>query len=241
MRQFSDILQLEMPKSFPLAEFERFVNTVRRVTDPYSGARKESNGALNLIGWRFRAFSEYKDSYLDSWHRSGANASFEELYSREKAFFGMFVCGVSTIESACYACYALASDPSVLNLPFDESIRRNKSKPRDLLQKLSKVQPNQQLTRVLQSGLGSAEWEVYRTYRNTMTHRSDIPRIIHAAIGSAPPPAKIMQFADTWSTRGMHAGEDEFEKLFEWLTLFLRDILREGETLGNPAPTFSSP
>lgn len=240
MGQFCDVLQLEMPKSFPLAEFETFVDTLRRVTDPYSDARKESNGALNLIGWRFRAFCEYKDSYLDSWHRIGANASFEELYLREKAFFGMFVCGVSTIESACYACYALASDPSLLNLSFDERIRRHKSKPRNLLKKLDKVQPDHQLTRALQWGLGSAEWEVYRTYRNTMTHRSNIPRIIHGAIGSAPPPEKIMQFADTWRTKGMHAGEDEFEKLFEWLTFFLRDILLGGEALGNLALTSSS-
>ena len=51
---FSNVLQLEMPQSFPLAEYEAFVNAVRRVTDAYSDARKEFNGASNLIGWRFR-------------------------------------------------------------------------------------------------------------------------------------------------------------------------------------------
>lgn len=143
----------------------------------------------------------------------------------------MFVCGVSTIESACYACYALASYPSVLNLPFDEKLRLKFSGPYTLRDKLLKNKPDHQLTEVLKSGLESPEWKVYNTYRNTMTHRSNIHRISHGAIGSVPPPEKILQFADTWSTRGMHAGEDEFEKLFEWLPLFLKDILRGGKAL----------
>lgn len=234
---FSNVLQLEMPQSFPLAEYEAFVNAVRRVTNAYSDARKEFNGASNLIGWRFRACCESKYAYLDSWQKIGANAPFEELYSREKAFFGMFVCGVSAIESACYACYALASDFSVLNLPFGENIRRNNTSPWNLLERLRKVQPGHELTKTMESGLVSAEWEVYRSYRNTMTHRSNIPRITYGAVGSMPPPEKIMQFADTWSTKGMHAGEEEFDRLFEWLALFLKDILRGGVALAQIALT----
>jgi len=230
---FSDVLQLEMPSSFPLVEYEAFVYAVRQVTDAHSVARKEFGGASNLIGWRFRAFCEYKDKYLHSWHKFGANVSFEEMYLREKSFFGMFVCGVSTIECACYACYAFASYPSVLNVPFDENIRRYSSTPKKLFEKLSKIQPDHALTKTLESGLESGEWEVYTTYRNTMTHRSNIPRIIYGALGSMPPPEKIMQFADTWSTKGMHAGEEEFTRLFEWLVLFLKDILNGGRELSS--------
>ena len=153
----------------------------------------------------------------------------------------MFVCGVSTIESACYACYALASYPSVLNLPFDEKLRLKFSGPYTLRDKLFKNKSDHQLTEVLKLGLESPEWNVYHSYRNTMTHRSNIHRISHMAIGSVPPPEKILQFADTWSTKGMHAGEAEFEKLLEWLTLFLREILRGGEALGSLALVPPSP
>jgi hypothetical protein len=232
---FCDVLQLELPDSFPNDEFGSFVNAVRTVTEPKSDSRKEFNGASNLIGWRYRASFVYKESYIESWRKSGANVSFEQIYTREKDCFGMFVCGVSCIESAAYACYALASTESILGLPFDENIRRYRSTPKSLLEKLTKTIPEHSLTKNLKAGLESDEWRVFTTFRNTMTHRSNIPRIIYGAVGSAPPPEKIMEFAETWSTKALSADEGEFEKLFLWLTAFLRNILNSGEELANVA------
>lgn len=227
---FCEVLKLQMPDTFPLVEYEGYVAAVRSNVEPESDARKEFNGASNLIGWRYRACTEHKEQYLRSWRRYGSNVSFEELYEREKNFFGMFVCGISCIESACYACYAVASYPKLLNLPFDENIRR-KNAPRHLYSKLSQVLPGHTLTNVLKAGLNSEEWGVLTSYRNTMTHRSNIPRIIFGAVGSAPPPEKIMQFAETWSTKAMGANEKEFEGLFMWINEFLRNVLRGGTEL----------
>lgn len=230
-----DVLKLKLPDSFPNDEFSSFVNAVRTVTEPKSDSRKEFNGASNLIGWRYRASFEYKESYIESWRKYGANVSFEQIYTREKDFFGMFVCGVSCIESATYACHALASTESILGLVFNVKIRRFKSSPKQLLKKLINRIPDHSLTKNLKAGLESEEWEIFTAFRNSMTHSSNIPRINFGAVGSTPPPERIMQFAETWSTKALSADEEEFDKLFLWLTTFLRNILISGEELANVA------
>ena len=119
---FSQVLQRHI--RLPSAEFEEFWTSAREILPNPSETRKEFNGASNLIAWRFRGCVEYHQAYLESWLRVGVAASFEEQYARERSLFGMFVCGVSTVESVCYACYALASGVPTLMLPFDERSRR---------------------------------------------------------------------------------------------------------------------
>jgi hypothetical protein len=229
--KFSEVLKLDMPDEFPLVEFEAFVNAVRTVAGPKSEARGEFGGASNLIGWRFRASVEYREMYLDSWRQHGAAVGFEELYARERNFFGMFVSGVSTIECIAYACYATASDPSVLGLPFDERIRRSRSGPRHLLHALEGKSRAAELVHALTVMLASAEWRIWTNYRNTMAHRSNIHRIIYAAVGSALPPSRIMQFAGNWSHDPMDGDEAAFLALAAWLARTCQDLLKSGQQL----------
>jgi hypothetical protein len=231
---FSEVLQLQLPDEFPLVEFEAFVGAVRTVTDSKSEARREFGGASNLIGWRFRACVQYRELYLGSWRQRGAAVGFEELFARERDFFGMFVCGVSTIESIVYACYAVASDPNVLGLAFDERIRRSRSGPRHLKEALDGKPRAQELLGVLDVMLLSPEWRIWTSYRNTMTHRSNIHRIIYAALGSPLPPARIMQFAGSWSHDPMDGDERAFLALAEWLARTCRDLLNAGEQFASP-------
>ena len=228
---FSKVLQLDMPDEFPLVEFEAFVEAVRAVVKPKSVAQSEFGGASNLIGWRFRASVEYRELYLDSWRSRGANVSFEELYTRERHFFGMFVSGVSTLESIAYACFAAASHPNVLGLTFNEKIRRHGSGPKHLLTVLAGCPRGDELTRVLTSMLASDEWRIWTGYRNTMAHRSNIHRIVYASVGSALPPARIMQYAGSWSHDPLDGDEGAFVALSSWLARTCRDLLSAGRTL----------
>src|SRR6478735_3764138 len=128
------------------------------LTPTKSDSWKELAGASNLIGWRFRGCHEDMTKYIDSWKLHGANVSFEEIYLRDRALFGMFTAGVSCIESTCYALNALASHPTLLGLPFGQQEQRNCS-PKQLKERLSKHAKAQALVSALEVLTSSNEWK----------------------------------------------------------------------------------
>ena len=193
-----------------------------------SDAWQELSGASNLIGWRFRACHEDMNRYVESWRKVGQNVSSEEMYSRERALFGMFTAGVSCIESTCYALHALASHPKLLGLPFGEREQRN-CNPTRLKECLAKYPNAQALAAALNLLTSSTEWDLWVDLRNRMTHRSNLPRIIPGAIGFEPPPAKALHFAATSSTPGFEADVSHLERMFAWLSQSLRGLLLEGQ------------
>lgn len=226
---FSTEHQLELPDSFPADAMVAFMVAARSIvlTPTKSDAWKELGGASNLIGWRFRGCHEDMHKYIDSWKVHGANVSFEEMYLRERALFGMFTAGVSCIESTCYALNALASHPTLLGLPFGEREQRS-CNPTRLKESLSKHAEAQALVSTLDVLTSSTEWDLWVDLRNRMTHRSNLPRIVHGAVGAEPPPAKALHFAATLSTPAFEADVSHLEALFDWLASSLRNLLVEG-------------
>jgi len=228
---FSDVLQLDMPDLFPLAEFESFWNSARQVLPHPTEERSEFNGASNLIGWRFRNCIEYHEDFLRSWSEFGVGASFEQQYTRERALFGMFLSGVSAIESICYACFAIGAELDGLRFPFDERSRKGVT-PTGLRKHLEKARPSASLTTSLVQVLDSQEWELWNDYRNTMAHRSSVPRIIYAIGGPGTlPPAKILEYARTWSTDALSGDENTLFMLVSWLAEAAKTLLKAGEDL----------
>ena len=234
MTLFSQVLQLDIPELFPLAEFEQFWTSAREILPNPSETRKEFNGASNLIAWRFRGCVEYHQAHLESWLRVGVAASFEEQYARERSLFGMFVCGVSTVESVCYACYALASGVPTLMLPFDERSRRIAT-PKRLYEQLEEKSSGSSLTAALRTILGSDQWTLWNGYRNTMAHRSSVPRIIFGALGGTLPPAKLLEYAETWSTDALSGDEETFSNMITWLAEATKQLLNGGIALARGA------
>jgi hypothetical protein len=221
---FSSVVQLELPTVFPLSAFEEFWNAARAVIPQSSSERREFNAATSLIAFRFRGCIEYKDEFIRSWQVAGVAASFEEQYVRERALFGMFVDGVSTIESLCYANYALGAVK--LSLPFDEGSRKNAT-PNLLLKAVKEKEPTSRLTTALGDVLGSEDWRLWRDYRNTMAHRSPIPRIIYASTGTLPP-ANMLEYAETWSTAALSGNEQALADRIQWVAFATRRILEGG-------------
>jgi hypothetical protein len=211
-----------------------YMAVARKVTllPTKSLAWKELGGASNLIGWRFRACYEEMSRYIESWKRFGSNVSFEELYSREKALFGMFTAGVSCIESACYALYALASHPNVFAFPFGEKEQRICS-PARLKKRLINYPDTEALVASLDLLISSPEWALWVDFRNRMSHRSNLPTIILGAVGTEPPPTKALQFGSTKSTPAFEDDIPNLESLFDWLAQSLCRLLAEGRAFVN--------
>lgn len=222
-----------MPSLFPLQAFEEFVNSAREATLVNSEARHEFGGASNIIGWRFRACVEDKEGYMASWRQYGAGASFEALYLRERLFFGIFVSGVSCIEATVYGCYALASDPSIFSLKFDETTRRHRSGPQNLLKQLQHLDQSLELVSVLQRLVSCDEWKLWKEFRNTMTHRRNLPRIIYASLGGPLPTANPFEFAATWSTRALSEDETFLDEQLYWLSDSIEQLFHSGTKLAH--------
>jgi len=228
---FSIEHQLELPDDFPAQDMVAFMAAARTVTlsPRISLAWIQLGGASNLIGWRFRSCHEDMSTYIESWKRFGSHVSFEEIYLREKALFGMFTAGVSCIETACYALYALASHPKLLALPFGENEQRNCT-PTSLQKQLAKRLEAKALAVCLELLVHSKEWQQWVALRNRMSHRSNLPRHIRGAVGSKPPPAKILEFAATTSTPAFIGDHHDLRNLFTWLSGSLRNLLIEGRS-----------
>ena len=209
---FGDKLKLEIPESFPLDAYTRFIETAEAI-----GAHNgEFGGARNLIGWRFRSCHEHMFAYVTSWRTLGQDVGFEEIYSRERNLFGMFSAGVSCVESACYAAYAYASNSRVLGLPFGSDEQRLASL-RVLQKVIAQIPAGATLLAPLDAIGKSDDWRTWVELRNRMTHRSNLPRHIRSAIGGPAPTAEAAEFAATSSTRPFSASPEELEGMVERL------------------------
>ena len=170
---------------------------------------------------------------MASWRQYGADVSFDIIYIRERLLFATFVSGLSCVEATVYACYALASYPNVFGLPFDEKIRQFGSGPKQLKEKLQAINPSIALVSVLEELVASDQWSLWKNFRNTMTHRSNLPRIVYAAMGGPLPPANPLEFASTWSSKALSGDEATFNEMLSWLASSLERLLRAGAQLAN--------
>lgn len=222
---------IDLPDDFPESELMQYMAFARKVLlEPRKAAAwAEFGGASNLLAWRYRA--SYEDwQYYKASLANHSTPDHEELYRRERALFGMFASGVSCIESAVYSLAALASHPSLLDIPFGTAEQRRCS-PDELRKWVAPYASAGALTAALDRLLSAKEWGLWVGFRNRMTHRSNLPRIIQAWVGSPPPPAKPIHFAATSSTPAFQADAADFDGLHRWLASALASLLAAGVAL----------
>lgn len=222
---------IDLPDDFPESELAQYMAFARKILlEPQkSDAWSEFGGASNLIAWRYRASYEdwqcYKTSLVNH-----SNPNHEELYRRERAIFSMFTSGVSCIESTIYSLAALASHPSLLAIPFGP-VEQRRCSPSTLRDWVSPHASAAAVTMALNRLLSATEWSLWIDLRNRMTHRSNLPRIIEAWVGTPPPPSKPIKFAATSSTPAVEADPADFDALHRWLSSTLASLLTAGPTL----------
>ena len=62
------------------------------------------------------AAPDYLVAHVQSLNKYGPHASFDEIYNRERDLVGLFTSAGSSVDTTCYAIWALASHPSVLHV-----------------------------------------------------------------------------------------------------------------------------
>jgi len=226
-RVFVEEVCIDLPTSFPIKAFVEFRASARSILiSPQAKAPQwaEFAGASNLIAWRFRAAVEALERFTESWLRQGAAVGHEEIYVRERELYAMFSCGVSCLDATCYAIYALLSRPDVLGISFNDN-DRNQCKPAYLLSKLQGRAEAAPVVAALTALSSSSEWRIWRTFRNRMTHRSNLPRITYASTEDNLPPAKPVNVAATSSTDAFAADLVDLRDHFTWLASSLEGLL----------------
>jgi hypothetical protein len=229
--RYSQEYCIHLPEDFPHDELVRFMAHARAVLlQPVKSPQwTEFAGASNLIAWRYRSAFECWEAYKTSL-ASAPQGDHEELYRRERELFGMFTAGVSCIESASYSLAALSSHPSLLGIPFDLPQQRQCS-PSALRGWIAPYPSASALATSLDAILTAPEWRLWVDLRNRMSHRSNIPRVVRASIGSPLPAGKPLHFGPTSSTAPVEAEIVEFDALRDWLSNALRELLEAGATL----------
>lgn len=226
-RSFVDEVKIELPTTFPVAAFVEMRAAARSILiSPQAKAPqwREFAGASNLIAWRFRAAVEAFERFAESWIRQGAAVGHEEIYLRECELYAMFSCGVSCLDATCYAIYALLNHPDVLGISFNDN-DRDRCKPGYLLSKLQGRAEAAPIIAALTALSSSSEWRIWRTFRNRMAHRSNLPRIVYASTEDNLPPAKPVNVAATSSTDAFAADLVDVRDHLTWLASSLEGLL----------------
>jgi hypothetical protein len=114
-------LGIEMPESFPCDQFTRLRQMSRdRLTRGKPRSWVEAVRASNLIGWRYRTFVESVNRAI-----SMPRQTPEDNFLQEQMLFLGVGGATSCVEAMGYATYALASDATVLAVPFDKTEQRD--------------------------------------------------------------------------------------------------------------------
>ena len=140
--KFCDAFQFEVPDSFPLSAWEKFLSSGKQETDGKPGVGGEFVLAMGCVAYRYKSCNEAVDSMIASWHESGKNLGFNGYYTMQRDLFAFFTCGLSVVESLIYGIYVVTCQRNPAVLPWsDLNARKRKTDPDNIIATLTKVYP----------------------------------------------------------------------------------------------------
>lgn len=210
-----------MPPGFPSEDYEA---TNERVSSHRSERRTEVGefvGGWLGVAYRFLACTEYDAAFRSSVRRPGGDAPpHPERYQQEKWLFGFFANGLSTLESLCYALFAVGAVVRPQDFPFVGPDDWRRVTPSSTRKQFASVFPQDSLTNALEALLSSRELDEWREVRNILVHRSAPGRTIALTMGSGP-----QQRAALW-VQGITLDERTTTSRREWLLGELAGLMR---------------
>ena len=234
IEKFLEIMQCHVPKEFPDEAFSHFLNLGKKAIsmEPEDLARpllQEFGCATNIIPWRFRSGFEFKSEFVQSWEIIGNAADHNEIYKREKSFFGWLNAEVSAIDASFHAIYVLCALKQNFNLDFSEKARRNIS-PKKLADQIPENVPSYLLKKSIVDVINSKEYGSVKELRNRMSHRGNIPRHIKVTPGSGPD-LEFLNYAATWSSAALVGDSSKIDEMMNWFASTMKSILEAGHDI----------
>jgi hypothetical protein len=167
-----------MPQDFDVDSYNAVHKCLQSKITPNKDVWGCYAGGWNAITYRFLTVDESDKKFTESINKAGGAPVPCERYIQERELFSFFVNGLATIESFCFAIYAIG----VLVGPskFSMSTQRKLSNitPKNTVRKFKKGYPNEQVTKELQKLVESDEFECWKDIRNVLAHRLAPSRLI---------------------------------------------------------------
>jgi hypothetical protein len=128
-------------------------------------------GAWNAVAWRFMECADHSDAFIASINQHGVTPTPEPRYAQEKELFGFFGAGLSTLESLCFALWAMAHILVPAQFPIGpadlRAVGRSSARTRYLAN-----WPTEDIATRLDSAMASAEFIEWNEIRNILVHRA---------------------------------------------------------------------
>lgn len=175
----------ELPQSYPTEQAERVYRYLLEILSNQTMPGALMGHGFKGVAYRFRAAVEYATEFSTSYGAIGGTAPpVDEHYRQERALFGFFVSGLSSIESFAFAIHAIAAhyEPTTFGVN-QQDLRR--IAPEAVAKGLQATWPQALVTDFLCRLVeGDPTYQGWKKIRNVLNHRVVPPRAITASIGS---------------------------------------------------------
>lgn len=206
-----------MPAGFNAIAYEDVHRRIISLKESHFDVWSELAASWNAVAYRFYACAEYNEAFIASVQQTFSPPPLAR-YAQERDLYGFFVNGLSTIESFCYALWAIASTLKPAVFLFNMPEHRRSISPETTADKFSshngyKEEP---LAQTLQNLRTASEFVEWKEIRNILAHRSAPSRTFNEG-GSNSGTA-------SWF-KGLAFDQNTTALRYEWLVTKLSDLL----------------
>ncbi len=175
---------LVMPPDFATAPYNAVHTRVEPHNAAYPFAWEQYAGAWNAVAYRFHACADHDAVFTASVQDAGTTPPQPARYIQEREFFNFLVNGLATIESLCYAFFAIGAMMDAHNFPI--------ATPKDLLRITPKLTDEryalafsgEAVSGSMARLLASEEYKDWKETRGLLAHRSVPGRMIRLTVSA---------------------------------------------------------
>lgn len=227
-----DFYGLPVPDGFPLAEYSELLNNGNGIIGDRQEVLIEFIRAIKASIYRYISFIELVKAMLDKWDSMKLYPSYREIYEQERDLLHLFVNGISSIESAYYSIYILATQLDPEKLDFNDLDKRKYGHdPRFICKRLKQSLGNVPVLTTIRAINRSRMWKMWNEYRNMMFHSIAAPRVHRLSFLPNPPKPAVLDYGKTWCTSELLADSEKVQGYVNWLSDNLRRLWSEASKL----------
>ena len=216
---------LALPDDFDYVSYEAVQSRISPLLESHKPQWTEYAIAWEAVANRFRTCAEHDEAFTQSIRTNTDAPQQPERYYQGRDLFGFFITGLSAIESACYALYAIASMLDDVYFPIKKAGNKRNINPESTANRFRTTFPNEEISRALNRMVNGQEYEDWKELRNILAHRGAPGRHIHRTIGSSYDNAH----GDALWEFGIPLNASTTPQLREWLAETLGNLLREAD------------
>ncbi len=176
---------LLMPDDFDVDLYDSICASITKRGQYHHRADSHFAYAWKAIAYRFRAMAECDEDFTDSFPKRLSlpiEERFAERYRQEKAVFGFFANGISSIECFFYAAYCFACIVNPNGFPLTDS-QDLKFTPLSAYKKFATHLRGDGLTSEMECCLRDPKYREAREMRDVLMHRGALPRTVRLESG----------------------------------------------------------